>query len=319
MMRRILTAFLLAACLSSTASAWAADASSAALLLPSACAAIKAGTIARLPPGNAGFSADVFSALLPQTGQARETSLHAANLRVTQTTGATSVPDLERAASAAAAATLIALTGRHEAGCPNRTLQDIAHPIVAGLQHGDSYQADWKDLTLTGASGHVSAGLMRLVLEAEPKGGLVHVGLSMRSITGVLKPAMLLPDRMLVDLSVPASSLPDLLATFGGGGSPHEIPLDVDRLLLSSQSTTITGHGTALSAPSLAAASTHLRFDATHYEALVKRVARLDLVRLHTALFLCQLVGRGSGDTLSWDVTFDHGVLAVNNLPIPLL
>jgi len=287
--------------------------------LPPACADITSGSVQALRSPQARFSAQDFTAALSAVAGGAPVRLSSRRLDVADADSATSPAQLEQAAGAAAAATLIALTGHHQPACPNRALQRIAQPIVEGLQHGDSYRADWKALTLNGTSGHVSASLMQVDLQSGHQAGQVLIKLTMDGIGGALKPPALLPDRLLVEVSLPAARLPDLLATLGGNGSGASIPLTIEHLVLVSHATRIEGHGTATSAPTLPASTAHLQIDATGYPDLVREAARLDLARLHTALFLCQLVGHKDGAVLRWDVTLDRGVLAVNDLPIPVL
>jgi hypothetical protein len=78
------------------------------------------------------------------------------------------------------------------------------------------------------------------------------------------------------------------------------------------------GHGDATAAATPMDSTARLHLSARHYDDLVSQAAERNLIRLHTALFLSRLVGRRAGDTVDWDVDFADGLLAVNNVPIPL-
>lgn len=288
--------------------------------LPAACASVGAASLRQAPSPAAGFDATGFRVRLPPRDGAVAPSMQATRLHVTGQAG-TPVAALERAASASAAALLIALTGSGHSGCPTVLLRDAGDPIVQGLQDGGSYLATWQDVTLRGGGGHVAASRMQLRLEAAGGAGndrLVHVTLTLDGITGVLTQPTLLPDRIALRVTLPASSLPTLLAATGGGAPDAQIPVTVDDVSVTRGQAVLHGHGEATAAATPLDSTARLHLTARHYDDLVSQAALHDLTRLHTALFLSGLVGRRSGDALDWDVDLADGLLAVNNVPIPL-
>ena len=119
-------------------------------------------------------------------------------------------------------------------------------------------------------------------------------------------------------VTLPASSLPVLLAATGGGASDARIPVTVDEITAAFGSTMLHGKGEATAAATPAQSAATLQVTANGYDDLVEAAAIRDLTRLHTMLFLSRLMARRAADGLQWDVTFEGGLLAVNNVPIPL-
>ena len=290
------------------------------LALPDACASVGAASLRPLPPPQAGFDAAGFRVRLPPRDGSIP-SMQAARLHVTGAAAATPEAALERAASASAAALLIALTGSGHSGCPNAVLRDAGNPIVEGLQDGGSYLAVWQGVTLRSGGGHVAASRMQLRLEAAGSDGRdrpVHVTLTLDGITGVLTQPALLPDRLAVRITLPASSLPTLLAATGGGAPDAQIPVTVDDFSITRGRTVLHGNGDATAAATPLDSTARLHLTARHYDDLVDEAAVQDMTHLHTALFLSRLVARRDGDALGWDVDLADGLLAVNHVPIPL-
>ena len=303
------------------ATAIAASGADAGLSLPAACADVGAASLRPAPSADAGFDASGFRVHLPARDGAAAASMLAARLHVTGQAAGTPNADLERAASASAAALLIGLTGSGHSGCPTALLQDAGRPIVQGLQKGGSYLATWQNVTLRSGGGHVTASRMQLRLEAAGGTGedrLVHVTLTLDGITGVLTQPALLPDRLAVRITLPAASLPTLLAATGGGAPDAQIPVTVDDISIARGEMVLHGRGEATAAATPMESKAQLHLTARHYDDLVNQAAAQDMVRLHTALFLSRLVGRHVGDALDWDVELADGLLAVNNVPIPL-
>ena len=298
------------------------------LALPAACASVGAASLRELAPAarETGFEATGFRVRLPSGGAAVAPSMEAARLHVTgrnpgTSNGDTSQASLERAASASAAALLIALTGSGHSGCDTGLLQDAGDPIVLGLQNGGAYLATWQGVTLRGHAGHVTASRMQLKLEAAGSKGddrLVDVTLTLDGIAGSLTPPTILPDRLDLRVSLPASSLPTLLAATGGGAPDAQIPVTVEDVGVTSGEMVLHGQGVATAAATPMDSTARLHLTAHHFDSLIYRAAELNLVKMHTALFLSGLMAHRTGDTLDWDVTFADGVMAVNNVPIPL-
>ena len=291
------------------------------LALPAACASIAAASLLSHVSPDVGFEATRFRVRLPSNGRSATPGLEADRLRVISHAAGTSNAALEQAASASAAALLIALTGNGHSDCPAELLQRTGTPIVAGLQHGGNYLATWQGLTLRGGAGHVVATRMQLRLEAAGAAGedrLVHMTLTLDGITGTLTPPTLLPDHILLRVTLPAASLPTLLAATAGGAPDAQIPVTVDDISLRSGRMVLHGHGDAIATATPMDSTAHLHLSALNFDDLVNRAALQDLVRMHTALFLSRLVSRQEADAIAWDVSFSDGLLAVNNVPIPL-
>ncbi len=292
------------------------------LALPPDCARVGASTLHRLAGAPAGFSASHFAVQLPpRTGGREAPSLSALVLRVSGKDATVGEAALEQAASAYAAALLIGITGNGYSVCPNDVLQRAGKPIAAGLQQGGGYVANWQALALRGHAGHVTIRTMELRLDAAEGGGAdrpVHVALSLDGIAGSLTPPTLLPDHLLVRVTLPASSLPTLLAATGGGAPDAQIPVTVDELRVTEGETVLAGHGTATAAATPMQSTASLHLSARKFDALVERAAVQGLVRLHTTLFLSRLMARNGADGLDWEVDFHDGLLSVNNVPIPL-
>lgn len=291
------------------------------LALPAACASVGAASLHPATSSDGGFDATAFRVRLPATAGATAPTMDAARLHVTSHGAGTSDAALEQAAAASAAALLIALTGNGHSACPTGVLQNSGNPIVAGLQRGGSYLATWQDVRLRGRSGQVTAGRMQLRLEAAPGDGPdrpVQVSLTLDGIAGALRPPTVIPDRLALRVTLPASSLPTLLAATGGGAPDARIPVTVDELSLSSGQTVLHGQGDATAAATPMDSTASLHVTARNYDDLVEQAAVRGLTRLHTELFLSRLMGRRAGDDLAWDVRFSDGLLAVNNVPIPL-
>ncbi len=292
------------------------------LALPAACASVAAAALHPLPAGaDAGFEATQFRVRLPAEAGVDPASMQASRLRVTGHGVDTPQAVLEQAAGASAAALLIALTGNGHGGCPTKLLQDTGEPIVAGLQHGGSYAATWQDVVLRGHAGHVAAQRMQLRLQGAPGDDAdrpVHVTLTLEHVTGTLDPPALLPDRIAVGITLPASRLPALLAATGGGAPDEQIPVTVDGIDLRRGATVLHGEGDATAAATPLDSAASLQVTAKGYDDLVTEAATLGLTRVHTALFLSRLVAHRDGDGLRWEVRLADGVLAVNNVPIPL-
>lgn len=314
---RITAAFLLLLVCRPAPAAAAED----SLALPDACASVTAASLHPASQPESGFEATQFRVRLPAGGRPVTPSMDATRLRVTGKGASTSDAALERAASASAAALLIALTGSGHSHCDTGLLRDAGDPVVLGLQNGGSYLATWQGVTLRGGAGHVTATRMQLRLEAAGSSGNdrpVHVTLTLDGIAGSLTPPELLPDRLAVRITLPASSLPTLLAATGGGAPDAQIPVTVDDVAITSGETVVHGHGEATAAATPMDSTARLKLNAQNYSSLVTRTAELGLTRVHTALFLAGLVGRHEDDRIAWDVNFADGLLAVNNVPLPL-
>ena len=292
------------------------------LALPAACASVGAAALQPLAAGpDAGFEATQFRVRLPPEAGAEPASMQAARLRVTGHGTDTPQAALEQAAGASAAALLIALTGNGHGGCPTKLLQATGEPIVSGLQHGGSFAAVWQDVVLRGHAGHVAAARMQLRLQAAQGADAdrpVHVTLTLEHVTGKLDPPALLPDRISVGITLAASRLPALLAATGGGAPDEQIPVTVDEIELRRGTAVLHGRGDATAAATPLDSAASLQVTATGYDDLVTQAAVLGLTRVHAALFLSRLVAHRDGDGLRWDVRLADGVLAVNNVPIPL-
>ncbi len=290
------------------------------LALPAACASVGAAGLHPLPPPQAGFDAAGFHVRLPPH-DGGVALMQAARLHVTGEAAATPEAALERAAGASAAALLITLTGSGHSGCPDAVLRDAGNPIVQGLQAGGSYVVVWQGVTLRSGSAHVAASRIQLRLEAAGSDGRdrpVHVTLTLDGITGVLTHPALLPDRLAVHITLPASSLPTLLAATGGGAPDAQIPITVDDFSITRGQTVLHGNGDATAAATPLDSTARLHLTARHYDDLVNQAAQQDMTRLHTALFLSRMVAQRDGDALGWDVDLADGLLAVNHVPIPL-
>ncbi len=288
--------------------------------LPAACASVHVATLNSLASPETGFDATRLQVRLPEPARGASPSMTAAELRVASGSAATSLMALERAASASAAALLIGLAGSGHSGCRGGLLQDAGRPIADGLRHGGAYVADWRGVTLRGASGHVSIRRMELRLTSQAGGDAdrpVRVAFTLDGITGSLTPPTLLPDHLALRLTLPAASLPTLLAATGGGAPDARIPLTIDSLRVTEGSTALQGAGVAIAAATPDESSATLHLTAHDFRDLVTRASVLGLVRLHTALFVANLMGRSTADGLQWDVTYQDGLLAVNKLPIP--
>jgi hypothetical protein len=291
------------------------------LALPASCASVGAASLHAAAPPDAGFDASDFRVRLPSADGAAAPSMDAARLHVTSHGAATPDAALERAAGTSAAALLIALTGNGHSTCPTGLLQSSGDPIVEGLQRGGSYLATWQNVRLRGGAGQVTASRMQLRLQAVAGDGaarLVHVALTLDGVAGRLKPPTLLPDRLALRVTLPASSLPTLLAATGGGAPDAQIPVTVDDLSILSGPTAVHGQGDATAAATPMDSTARLHVTAQNYDDLVEQAAVRGLTRLHTALFLSRLMGRRAEGGLDWDVSFADGLLAVNNVPIPL-
>ena len=317
---RAATAFLLVL---TWRSALAAPAADEGLALPAACANVTARGLHAAGHPAPGFEAASFKVRLPTHDAAGATapSMEAARLAVEAQAAATSNAALERAASAAAAALLISLTGSGHSDCDTGLLRDAGKPIVQGLQQGGAYLATWQRVTLRGKAGHVTASRMQLRLQAAPGGSgdrPVHVTLTLDGIAGSLTPPTLLPNRIALRVTLPASSLPTLLAATGGGAPDAQIPVTVDDFSITSGQTQLQGQGDATAAATPMDSSATLHVTARNYDDLVEAAATRDLTRLHTMLFLSRLMGRRVDNALEWDLKFSSGLLAVNDVPIPL-
>ena len=306
--------------------ALAAPDASGALSLPTACASVAAGSLHAVRQPASGFEAARFVVRLPTHGAGTTVSpsMEASRLRVVSRDADTANAALERAASASAAALLISLTGSGHSDCRSGLLQDAGNPIVAGLQHGASYVATWQGVALRGNAGHVTASRMQLRLEAADAAGtagsnrMVHVTLTLDGIAGSLTPPTLLPTRLALRVTLPASSLPTLLAATGGGAPDAHIPVTVDDFTVVSGQTLLHGQGNATAAATPMDSTAKLHVTAHDYDDLVEEAATRNLTRLHTMLFLSRLMGKRVADSLEWDVNFADGLLAVNNVPMPL-
>ena len=303
-----------------------AGAADTGLDLPATCASVHVTGLHRPAPPANGFDTGHFDVRLAQPAHGMAPSMTADALHVTSTAAATSTAALERAASASAASLLLGLAGSTPGDahpdCPAGLLQQAGRPIADGLQKGGAYGAQWRRVTLRGASGHVEIRRMELRLEGADSTQAdrpVHVALILDGVSGKLAQPSLLPGQVTLRVTLPASSLPALLTAAGGAASSAtRIPLTVDTAQVSEGATVLDGRGvaTAVSPPLDSTAALHIT--ARHFDDLVNRAAVLGLVRLHTALFVSSLMGRGSAGELQWDVSFKDGLLSVNNVPIPM-
>lgn len=307
--------------------ATASAATPAGLSLPAECATVSVAALHPRAGVRPGFEATQFSVRLPNSTAEDTAPLQAASLTVTTEDAATTQAELERAASASAAAFLISLTGEGRSSCPTTQLEDAGKPVVGGLERGGAYHATWKNLILHGGAGTVAINRMQLSLRAAsaPAGAVanaerpVQVVFSLDGITGKLTPATLLPDHISIAVSLPAASLPTLLAATGGGAPDAQIPVTVDNITILRGRTSVHGQGNAVASATPMQSSTTLHVVARNYGDVVEAAATQGLNRLHTELFLSQMMGKLDPDkSLTWDIVFGDGLLAVNNVPIPL-
>ena len=317
------------------AAARAADAGG--LDLPQSCASVRVATLHPLVPAQtsaqasapastlassqAGFDATQFDVHLPRTAHGVAPSMSAAALHVASNAAAMSQAALERAASAAAAALLISITGNGHSGCPAGLLQDAGRPIADGLGRGGNYVANWRGVTFRGTSGHISMRRMELRFLSQAGDGAgraVHVALTLDGITGSLAPPVLLPDHMALNVTLPAASLPILLAATGGAAPDARIPVTINSLHMTQGKTVLDGQGSAIAAATPTDSSATLHLSAHDFHDLVTKAAVLGSVRMHAALFMADLMGRSVPHGLQWDVTLEDGLLLVNKVPIPI-
>nr|WP_321983127.1 hypothetical protein [uncultured Lichenicoccus sp.] len=294
------------------------------LALPTGCGSATAGSshrVAATGGKGAGFEAESLRIQLPLDAAAHPPSFAAASLHVASHGAETGPEALERASTAAGASLLIALTGNGRSACPADALQAAAYPVVDGLLRGGGYLATWQDVVLRGAAGHVLARRMQLRMDGAGGSGAgvpVHMIFSLDGITGTLTPPTLLPERLSVSATLPASSLPTLLSAAGGAAPDARIPVTIDDISMSRGGATLHGTGTANAAATPQDSSADIDLVAHKFDALVNEAALQNMMRVHTTLFLSRLMARQAGENLEWQLKYGGGLLSVNDVPIPL-
>ncbi len=287
-----------------------AGARAATLALPG-CAAVHAtGLREGGGPGGTGFDAERADVLLPAVPDA---VLHAAHLHAEGRGAGLSDAVLEQAATAAAAAVLVALSDRHDA-CPDATLRGAIDPLAHALGHGGTAGFTWSGVSIR--AGSTRLGARRLLLRLDGGGPAARLTVALDGAVSNDAAAGLLPDTLTMHASTPADQLPVLLASPGRPSAP--VPVTIEQLDARRGDTTLSGHGqgTVGRDPEDSGGEGHVT--AHDFDALLDAANASGLGRLRTALFLVKLVAHRQGDQADWDLALQHGVLTINNVPLPI-
>lgn len=281
-----------------------------ALGLPG-CATVHAtGLRAGGGPGGTGFEAERADVLLPA---APDAMLHAARLHADGHGAGLSDAVLEQAATAAAAAVLVALSGRHDA-CPDATLRGATDPLAHALAHGGTAGFTWSGVAIR--AGNTRLGARRLFLRLDGTGPAARLTVALDGAVSNEAAAGLLPETLAVHASMPADQLSVLLSSPGHPSAPVEVT--IEQADARRGDTTLSGHGRGTVGPDPEQGSGEGHVTAHNLDTLLDAANASGLGRLRTALFLVKLVAHRQGDQADWDLALQQGVLTINNVPLPM-
>ncbi len=283
--------------------AWAAS----PLDLPGGCVVAHAavhGTDSKL-------EADKLEISLPAEQAA---AFHASHLSATARNATLPLGALGHASTAAAAALLGALTGHHDAGCSDQAFKDAIAPVAQAIAHGGHASFAWTGVSLR--SGTRRMGAARIALQLDGAGDTAHLALQISGAASNDPAAPLLPERLELNASLPASELPALVAAAGGRGAP--VDLTIDQIHAVRGDTTLTGNGQARIAADPAENSGTAHVTVAGYDSLVDAAGTAGLQKIRTALFLAKLMAHQNGGNADWDLKWQGSTLLVNNVPLPI-
>ena len=263
------------------------------------------------PQGGAGFEAvrpDVLLANQPDTVP------HAPRLQATSQGGRLSTATLEQASTAAAAALLIAVTGRRDDACPDATLRQAMAPLAQALGHDGRAEFTWSDVAIR--SGTSRLGARRLSLRLDGAGPALHLDAVLDGAVSNAPVAGVLPESLSVRASLPTDQLPALLSAAGD----HHALLDltIEHAEAHRGDGTMSGTGQVSFAADAADSHGQGHLTAHDFDSLLEDASAPGLDRLRTGLFLAKLVAHRQGDQADWDLDWRQGVLTINNVPLPL-
>ena len=286
-----------------------ASARAEALGLPG-CATVHAASLHETGSHGAGFEADRPDVLLPALPGA---VLHASHLHAEGRGLGVSNAVLEQAATAAAAALLLAVSGHRDA-CPDAALRGAATPLAQAIGHGGSAAFTWSGVAIR--SGNTRLGARRVSLRMEGSGAAARVSIALDGGVSNDPAAGMLPDSLTARAAVPADRLPDLLASSGSLSRPVQVT--IEQLDARRGDTALNGQGRGTIAPDPENSTGEGHVTAHGLDTLLDAASASGLGRLRTALFLVKLVAHRQGDRADWDLALQRGVLTINNVPLPI-
>ncbi|MCQ8278815.1 hypothetical protein NFI95_10155 [Acetobacteraceae bacterium KSS8] len=241
-------------------------------------------------------------------------AFHASHLSAV-TRNATLPPGaLGHASTAAAAALLGALTGHRDADCSDQAFKEAIAPVAQAVAHGGHVSFAWTGVSLR--SGTRRMGAARIALQLDGGGDTARLALQVAGAASNDSAAPLLPERLELNASLPASELPALVAAAGGRGAP--VDLTIDRIHAVRGDTTLTGNGQARIAADPADNSGTAHVAIAGYDSLLDAAGTAGLQKIRTALFLAKLMAHRNGGDADWDLKWQGSTLLVNNVPLPI-
>jgi len=230
--------------------------------------------------------------------------------------------DMEDVASLVMLATL---TGHHSQGCSQDYFVSAATPIMEGLRAGHSYDLTWQGGLLT--SGQTKLSFRRAHLHlAGARNDSAPATLTLETqgigITGTHNTllASALPQQAAANASVPGESLVPLAAAITGHPPENvRVPLHVASLTAQRGAMQITGNGDANLTGNTDASSATGHIQVQNLDAVIETLRNAGQTRASAALILAKLFGhKAPSGGISWDVSWEGGVMTVNHIPLPI-
>jgi len=210
----------------------------------------------------------------------------------------------------AAIGAIAALEGRTSQACQDATTSALEHSLASQIANGASPHLSWRGITLTHEKHQITAETLDASIAPDSTPQRLRLTVSLGGLHD--STTILMPNTASLDIAAPASEL----LTLGSGG--ETVPITINGLHATLGNTNLSASGRASVAADRHDTNADLAVAVTGLSNLIDLAHNADQQMLTTALSVGQLVGRKSGDQVSWDVKYTDGLLLINNIPVPL-
>lgn len=277
---------------------------SLAVALPSVSAG-RASTLSPLPascfsysfgsshPSAHGLTGTKLHATLPGT----EVSLDVQSVSLNDNKSKIDADTLERFNAAAAFAALTAFHGGLTPACHGQS-------TIVGTSdiQGSSPEGTWSSVRLQKADGHdltIRSAHIETV-ETDPDLRVRLVGTGIHASKQPLAPSTFTTD----------------LTVQGAGSAAQQISINSLHAVV--DTSTIDGHGIIQPGTSAATSTADVHISITDIAGLIQNVQQTAPAKVTTALTIARLMGHNNGNSTTWDVQLQGGVVTVNRVPLPI-
>ncbi|KXV34392.1 hypothetical protein AD940_07125 [Gluconobacter thailandicus] len=239
-----------------------------------------------------GFSASGMHATLTGTG----IGLDIGPISLKDPKGAVEESKLEQFNATAAYAALSAFRGGLSPACQGQDATITVHNI-----HEGTPEASWSSVKLS-RPGHTMT-IQHATINAVETNPDLRMKVNGTGIHDSKQP--LIPSALSADLSI-----------HGLSGASQQITINALHAI--SGSSTVDGAGTIQIGSSAATSTADTHVSITNIADLIEKIRQTAPTKVVTALTIARLMGKQNGDTTSWDIALQGGVVTVNRIPLPI-